>query len=82
MKNFLFYFFSFIFSNSSFESFNLLYFLDLNNIVAIAHNIYNFVYTVYCYRISGIRPAEYPANETGYPAGYRISKKAGYPVQP
>ena len=29
-----------------------------------------------------IRPAGYPANETGYPAGYRISKKAGYPVQP
>ena len=27
-------------------------------------------------------PADYPANETGYPAGYRISKKAGYPVQP
>ena len=24
----------------------------------------------------------YPANETCYPAGYRISKKAGYPVQP
>ena len=29
-----------------------------------------------------IRPAGYPANETGYQAGYRISKKAGYPVQP
>ena len=27
-----------------------------------------------------IRPAGYPANETGYPAGYRISKKAGYPA--
>ena len=29
-----------------------------------------------------IRPTGYPANETGYPAGYRILKKAGYPVQP
>jgi len=27
-----------------------------------------------------IRPAGYPANETGYPAGYRLSKKAGYPA--
>ena len=27
-----------------------------------------------------IRPAGYPANETGYPAGYRISKKAEYPA--
>ena len=26
--------------------------------------------------------AGYPAIETGYPAGYRISKKDGYPVQP
>ena len=24
--------------------------------------------------------AGYPANETGYPAGYRISKKVGYPA--
>ena len=29
-----------------------------------------------------IRPTEYPANETGYLAGYWISIKAGYPVQP
>ena len=35
-----------------------------------------------CYRISGIRSAGYSANETGYQARYRISKKAGYPVQP
>ena len=37
-------------------------------------------------RISGIRPARYPAGYpvpvTGYPAGYRIAKKAGYPVHP
>ena len=25
---------------------------------------------------------EYPANETEYPAEYKIPKKAGYPVQP
>ena len=35
-------------------------------------------------RISGIRPAGYPAGYpvpvTGYPAGYRIAKKAGYPA--
>ena len=30
-------------------------------------------------RISGIRPAGYPVPVTGYPAGYRIAKKAGYP---
>ena len=29
-----------------------------------------------------VSPAGYPADGTGYPAGYRISKKAGYPVQP
>ena len=29
-------------------------------------------------RISGIRPAGYPVPVTGYPAGYRIAKKAGY----
>ena len=29
-----------------------------------------------------IRMAEYPANGTRYPAGYQISKNAGYPVQP
>ena len=27
-----------------------------------------------------IRPTGYPVNETGYPAGYRIEKKAGYPA--
>ena len=27
-----------------------------------------------------IRPAGYPANETGFPAGYWISKEAGYPA--
>ena len=31
-------------------------------------------------RISGIRPVGYPANETRYPARYRIPKKAGYPA--
>ena len=31
-------------------------------------------------RISGIRPAGYPVPVTGYPAGYRIAKKAGYPA--
>ena len=29
-----------------------------------------------------IRSTEYPVSATGYPAGYRIAKKAGYPVQP
>ena len=29
-----------------------------------------------------IRRVRYPAIAIGYPAGYRISKKAGYPVQP
>ena len=37
-------------------------------------------------QISGIWPARYPAgyptSETGYPAGNRIPKKAGYPMQP
>ena len=37
---------------------------------AIVHNTYNFVYTA----------TGYPANETGYSAGYWISKKAGYPA--
>jgi len=27
-----------------------------------------------------IRPTGFPVNETGYPAGYRISKKVGYPA--
>ena len=31
-------------------------------------------------RISDIRPAGYPVPVTGYPAGYRIAKKAGYPA--
>ena len=31
-------------------------------------------------RISGIRPTGYPVPVTGYPAGYRIAKKARYPA--
>ena len=42
---FFFHFSSFVSSNSSFDCFNFFTFLDLNNIVAIANNIYNFVYT-------------------------------------
>ena len=38
--------------------------------------------TVFLAGYPAIRPTGYPANETGYPAGYRISNKAGYPVQP
>ena len=61
----------------------VLHFLDLNIIVAIAHNIYNFVY-LYCNRISGrisgkknpdIRP------ETRYQKRPE-NRLAGYPVQP
>ena len=43
-------------------------------IVDIAHNIYNFVYAATGYP-SDVRPAGYPANETRYPAGYRIIKR-------
>ena len=32
--------------------------------------------------ISNFLYYEYPANETGYPAEYKIPKKAGYPLQP
>ena len=56
-------------TNSYFISVNFLDFLDEKKVV-IAKDIYNFLYT------------GYPANETGYPAGYRIPKKAGYPAPP
>ena len=43
-----------------------------------------FVLNRFSSRISGYpasqNPAGYPPSETGYPAGYRISKKAGYPA--
>ena len=44
---------SFVYSNSSFIAFNFLNFLDINNLIAIAHNINNFVYTATGYPVSG-----------------------------
>ena len=48
------------------------------------NNAHHLIPTFISRRISKIRPAGYlagyPASEAGYPAGYRILKKAGYPA--
>ena len=64
-------FFSFSFIQISFFLIFFFWIFKIKKVV-ISHNIYSFVYNTTGY---DIRPAEYQANETGYPTGHRIQKR-------
>ena len=62
----------------SFCLFKFSFFLDLNNIVAIAHNIYNFVYNATGYPVTGQPDIQQMKPDIRPDTGYKKRPNIGY----